>query len=642
MSKLKLSFSFLLTLMLVAMFSIVASAAPDNSNTPGSYNSDVTGLGTDMSKNVQTTAGGLDNSYDSVTKTNANKTGSGVWVNDGTTKDQVLKSTGLKKADGTHNQRTHGEYQNNTNSCASCHQTHTGASEGLLFKDGKYATCTACHDGTLGFYNVMTGSNSAGTFGGTHDGNMSAHLADGSVKLNAAPGGNFAAKDDATSTRGGEWTEEFTCANCHAPHGSYSDRLLNEDPNGMANTLIKDGGKKLESVPVLDKTTLTDLTTKQAAGNITYKDATNADLTVNYIAFRFQVGDLLQPTNLDKNSVDQYPAAMTAAGLKTGDWVVQIMKWVPKYDKDGVTEITGSKYVIDTDPFIHEYDFDTTHTKHYWTAFYSGATYDATYADPDYVGKYKDTVDTDRLKNGEVLGQGFLAAKTDASFLANAKLITDIQSVKFGNVARGYVVKLAKVLPTAGSTDDINNLYSTDVSALWASKFANGTTNPAYVSNRGVAMSGFCAACHTDYLAVSGKETGTFDHAYRHNTTSDSYTCVRCHFAHGTDLTVMRDARGLTYNEILTGDTARGGDKYFTSTPYDATVGADNSARKALVTDYLKDKNPSSVLKRYTNMAVCWGCHTSSHSGGTRNTDTYQYNATPGVDTDRNGIEFDY
>jgi predicted CXXCH cytochrome family protein len=184
--------------MLVAMFSIVVSAAPDNGNTPNSYNPAVTGKGTDVKAGVQTTDTGKDNNI-----TNANKSGSGVGTNDGSTVGQVLKSTGLKKADGTHNQRTHGEYMNNTNSCASCHQTHTGASAGLLFKDGEYATCTACHDGTLGFYNVMTGSNSAGTFGGTHDGNMSAHLANGTVKLSAAPGGNNASVSEATSTRGG-------------------------------------------------------------------------------------------------------------------------------------------------------------------------------------------------------------------------------------------------------------------------------------------------------------------------------------------------------------------------------------------------------------------------------------------------------
>ncbi|MEH6957039.1 cytochrome c3 family protein [Neobacillus drentensis] len=605
MSKMKISFSFLLTLMLVAMFSIVASAA---GNTP-SWNPDANGSGTGVKDGVQTTDTGLDNNIG-----NANNTGVGVSTNDGSTVGSVLKSTGLKKADGTHNQRTHGEYMNNTNSCASCHQTHTGASEGLLFKDGEYATCSACHDGTLGFYNVMEkGSNSAGTFGGTHDGNMSAHLANGTVKLSAAPGGNR----KEVAGRGGEWTEEFTCANCHAPHGSYSDRLLHEDPNGMGDTLIKDGGKKLASAPVVDKTTMTDFLTKVAAGDINYKDAAGADQTANYIVFRFAIGDTLQPTNAD----------YAAKGLKTGDVVLQVMKWNPTAT-NATTKLPEPKYVIDTDPFLHEYDFDSTHTKHYWTAFYNGDVYAADYADPAYAGKLKDTVDTDRLKNGEVLGAGFLGAKTDTSFLNNAKLITDINSVKFGNVSRGYVVKLAKVAPTPGSPEDINNVYSTEVSALWAKNKADGTANPLYVSNRGVAISTWCASCHTDYLASSGKETGTFDHAYRHSTNSDSYTCVRCHYAHGTDMTIMRDARGKTYDQIMS-DTVN----------YPFTGAAD---RTAAVKDYMLDKNPSSVLKRYTNMSVCWGCHTSSHSGGTRNTDTYQYNPTPGVDTDRNGIEFDY
>jgi hypothetical protein len=142
-------------------------------------------------------------------------------------------------------------------------------------------------------------------------------------------------------------------------------------------------------------------------------------------------------------------------------------------------------------------------------------------------------------------------------------------------------------------------------------------------------MSQFCSACHTDYLASSGKETGTFDHAFRHSTNSDSYTCVRCHYAHGTDVTIMRDARGKKVADIVADPN------------YFATV-TDPTAREALAKDYMTDKNPSSALKRYTNMAVCWGCHTSSHSGGTRNTDSYQYNSTANETNDRNGIEFDY
>ncbi|MDP4107881.1 MAG: cytochrome c3 family protein [Bacillota bacterium] len=54
-------------------------------------------------------------------------------------------------------QKLHGFYQNNTNSCATCHQTHTAANgESLLFKDGTYSTCSACHDGTTGANNSFS------------------------------------------------------------------------------------------------------------------------------------------------------------------------------------------------------------------------------------------------------------------------------------------------------------------------------------------------------------------------------------------------------------------------------------------------------------------------------------------------------
>ncbi|MED4227224.1 cytochrome c3 family protein [Neobacillus cucumis] len=580
MSKIKLSFAFLLTLMLVAMFSIVVSAAGASPGTaPGDHGGVYNGQVSDDTSN--------DNNYNTVDKSNANKTGSGVG---GQTENfsNVIKSDDMVKGtDGSHGpQRTHGSYMNNTNSCASCHQTHTAAGASLLFKDGEYATCTACHDGTLGFYNVMgTGSNSAGTFGGSHDGNMSAHLANGTVKLSAAPGGN----NLEVTGRGGEWTEEFTCANCHAPHGSYSDRLLNEDPNGMGNTLIKDGGKKLEGTPVLDKTTLPDMKVKYAAADIEITDALGVKSTVNYVVYRFNIGDTGAPTNAD----------YAAKGLQTGDVVLQLMKW------------NGTQYVIDTDPWLHEYDFDSSHTKHYWTAFYDGSKYADTYVDPAYRGKYIDKVHTDSLKAGEKLGQGFLGVRADNTTNPGATaLTTTVNGVTFGNIARSYVVKLDV------STPDANNVTTTNVATLWGSS----------AGGKGVAMSTWCASCHTDYLASSGKETGTFDHAYRHTTTSDSYTCVRCHFAHGTDVTIMRDARGLTYQNILADTT-----NYF--------PGVTGDARTAMVKDYLLDKNPSSALKRYTNMAVCWGCHTSSHSGGTRNTDSYQYNTTPGVNTDRNGID---
>jgi predicted CXXCH cytochrome family protein len=583
--------------MLVAMFSIVASAAGSTPGTaPGDHGGVYNGQVSDDTGN--------DNSYNTIDKSNANQTGSGVG---GQTANfnQVIKSDDMIKADGTKGtQRTHGEYMNNTNSCASCHQTHTGAGASLLFKNGEYATCSACHDGTLGFYNVMgAGSDSAGTFGGTHDGNMSAHLANGTVKLSAAPGGN----NSEVTGIGGEWDEEFTCANCHAPHGSYSSRLLHEDPNGMANALIQDGGQKVENVPVVNVADFS-ATTKVAAGTVTYtsKDAETAaavgEKSYNFIVVRYHIGDTL-------------PAALTNADVAakgitgTGDAVLQLMKWVPTLDEEG-TE-TGGVYKIDTNPWIHEYDFDSSHTKHDWTAFYDATNkFAADYADTKWQNQPKEMFDTDQLKKGAVYGAGFAGIhKDDTKYPGSTTLIGTVDTLTNGKIARGYVVKLVE------SAKDANNVTTTDVTKLWAST----------AGGKGVAVSTWCASCHTDYLASSGKESGTFDHAYRHTTTSDSYTCVRCHYAHGTDVTIMRDARGLTYNQIMA-DT----------TNYPFTGATD---RTAAVKDYLLDKNPSSVLKRYTNMAVCWGCHTSSHSGGTRNTDSFQYNTTPGVATDRNGID---
>ena len=191
---------------------------------------------------------------------NANLTGTGAEVEDGTKAigpDGVIKSGGMVKNDGTTGtHRTHGEYQNNTNSCASCHQTHTGASKNLLFKDGVYNTCTACHDGTLGMYNVFNHSN-AGTFGGTDAGNMSVHLADGSVQVKAAPGGNLSANS-------GAWINEFNCASCHSPHGSYSERLLHYNPNGMGREAEAAGGIGLKGEKIYTLTTLPDAGLKGA------------------------------------------------------------------------------------------------------------------------------------------------------------------------------------------------------------------------------------------------------------------------------------------------------------------------------------------------------------------------------------------
>lgn len=179
---------------------------------------------------------------------NANNTG------EGETFDELIKSLDMYDNDaaGPQDQKTHGSYQNNTNSCASCHQTHAGSAADMLFTESSQ-TCMACHDGTLGFYDVeatgaeyLNSSNTAGTFGGDAHFNSSMHnVFDGNINHNAAPGGK------AGDTNASSWGATFTCASCHAPHGSYSDRLLHYNPNNMANTPVAEGGKKQVNIPIV-------------------------------------------------------------------------------------------------------------------------------------------------------------------------------------------------------------------------------------------------------------------------------------------------------------------------------------------------------------------------------------------------------
>jgi predicted CXXCH cytochrome family protein len=606
MSKIKLSFSFLLTLVLVGMLSIVAFAAAPNAPT---------GLKGVLQKNLSTSATGqgvteydLDLSWDAVTdatsykvylngaevadqpgttysfanveeeasievqavnadgsseKTafawnadvnitkaandtendnglkNANQTGNNVG-GQAENFSTVIKSAGLTNKDGsvsTH--RTHGDYANNTNSCASCHQTHTAASKNLLFKNGVYATCTACHDGTLGFYNVFaTGadaSKSAGTFGGTEAGNMSVHLATGAVAIKAAPGGN--------KTGEGSWAGEFTCASCHAPHGSYSDRLLHYNPNDTAITPIASGGQKVVGSAVVDTLPAT-------------KD--NGDFV------------FLRTKNIDATTAAKFPQ------LGIGATVIQLYKW----------NSTSSKYELDTTPWVYTGTYDATHTyKVYDTAFWASkptTTEKDIYMAADIVYPLKKNEDIRQANN-------WIASPAGKTAL--------IDAVTTGDAARAYVVDLDMKADPAFPGKPV---FTTNVLSLWNG--LNWDETGAKKSGKGVVMSGFCAACHTDYLAKSGSESGTYSHAYRHTTTSDTYSCVRCHFAHGTDVTVMRDAQGNTAQDL---------------------VDKGEVANLATAQAYMLDKDPSSALKRYTNMSVCWGCHTSSHAEGLRNSSTY-------------------
>ncbi|MFZ3371422.1 MAG: cytochrome c3 family protein [Desulfitobacteriaceae bacterium] len=492
---------------------------------------------------------------------NANKTGLNAGINDGTTVADVIKSAGMNykvNADGTvgansgvasqTTQRTHGEYQNNTNSCASCHQTHTGASDNLLFKNGVYNTCTACHDGTLGFYNVFQPS-TAGTFGGTVAGNASVHMANGTMEIKAAPGGNRTGKAGDGTTDLGNWTSEFTCASCHSPHGSYSSRLLNFNPNEIA------------SLPRFDDAagTLTGTPFKPTGGQM-----------VRDVVYAFNSMPPASETSLAYVVVEGTATEVGVAGavygpngavLAGGDTVVVVMK----NTATTTGGITTYAYLKDTSPWINGGEYNHAHS---YKLDYVNFLNDSSYLTLDSVG-------TDpQIKAGLTYNyqKGYVK-------VMGASLVG-----KYASISRAFVVNLAMDAIT----------YD------WFGNVASGVkitkVDPSTYDNNTLVISTFCAACHTDYLTKSSDATGTTEGtgvwslAFRHTTTT--VTCLKCHFAHGSDVTVILDSQDR--------NIARAANELF---------GGPSVAATAYATEYLLDLNPSSVLKRYTNMSVCWKCH---------------------------------
>jgi predicted CXXCH cytochrome family protein len=513
----KFSFSLLFALMLFGMFAAAASAAgelttPDPANISGQQNGTMT----------PGTKG------DSLT--NANDTGNGVDDQTGASSASVRKNlTG---------QKTHGSYQNNTNSCASCHQTHTAKGKTLLFADDVYQTCSACHDGTLGFLNVFSDGSvtadtaetmsGAGTFGGTHGSSM--HMANEAVMISAAPGGNQTG--DLTKGYGSQWGENFSCASCHAPHGSYSDRLLQYNPNGIAALPVSKGGNQLENVPVVDTLPAVDA------------------------------------------------AAPAVVLLRTEDTTTGVVT-VAQYNKG------ASTYIKTTAPWLYGYDIRTD-GKTYYSRLMKDATTVAAYGSTK--GVYFDYEDAQ-------------AYSTDA---AGA---TALKSATVGFIARPVVVRMAKegyetIQSAYYSGADISKFggkTEQELKDLGYTVTTDATSGAKTVTKVGVQMSKFCAACHTDYLTASGTKSSHFGDeyaAYRHSTNSDSYTCVRCHYGHGTDAYIMKDSLGNTIKSLVDAGT---------KTEADALA-------------YMQDNNKSSALKKFTNMSVCWACHNSSHAESIKNT----------------------
>ncbi len=398
-----------------------------------------------------------------------------------------------KNRDG---QKIHGAYQNNTNSCASCHQTHTANDNNLLFKDGVYSTCSACHDGTTGAYNYFnaTSSSTPNSISGTFDvsadvAHGSLHQADGTLQIKAAPGGNSNPSSDVKSVSANTWGQDFDCASCHAPHGAGSadENNLNVDPLGWGGIqYYAEGATKADGT----KATKDDANGKLFKGVIV-QDTVPTTKGDPYILVRFTAAAADISTDT-KNIGYLY----SRAGVKEGDQVIQTYRW------------DGSQYVRDYSLWLRDLGYKKAPFQKANTAFYdsTGTAIDIVKADMTIV-----------WRDGFVFGP-------------------DVSTVNKADVSVGIDVE---------TTSDIKSLYD--------------PASASYVPDSGVEMTKYCAACHTDYMTdtttgVQGVQT-SFTNPYRHTGLTDQMTCVRCHFAHGTKADIMKDRTDV---KATTEDTLSG------------------------------------------------------------------------------------
>jgi hypothetical protein len=427
-------------------------------------------------------------------------------------------------------QKLHGFYQNNTNSCATCHQTHTAANgEALLFKDGTYSTCSACHDGTTGANNSFSPTSQStvnsidGTFnvqqvdanGVNHNGSM--HVADGSLQVSAAPGGNHTADGSALNTA--TWGSEFDCASCHSAHGggSAGENNLTTNPNGW-------GGVKY--VSAANGGSLDQQNGKLFTGRTIFTSVPTS-LTDSYILVSTTAGAVAAPT-ADKTKTGYL---FYRAGVTDGTTpVIATYRW------------DGNKYVPDFSLWLRDVGHVGSPFANANTVLYNGST-DAT-----------TTGMTAVWKDGFAFGSGA------------------------ANITK-YDLSIGIDVET---TSDLASLYD--------------STDPNYIVDSGTEMSKYCTACHTDYLSTTRtNNTGVYSVAHRHATAQDRLTCVRCHYAHGSDAQIMKDSNDNSFYNLTSGKSPDGS----TVNTLDATTAL----------QYLADPNPSSALKRYTGMSVCYACH---------------------------------
>jgi predicted CXXCH cytochrome family protein len=192
----------------------------------------------------------------------------------------------------------------------------------------------------------------------------------------------------------------------------------------------------------------------------------------------------------------------------------------------------------------------------------------------------------DRLLNETVLGKSYAYNVTGAMGGSHGPSFTKSTAIPQGQQA----IKL--ILKEDPEYADINSQTGIGFK-VYKSLGPDGARDRMNYSN-------FCSVCHDNYLASrtagkpygdnNGKEEGT----YTHTTSSHKggRNCASCHYAHGTDITTLKDSSGRTIADLQ-------------KSPENGGMGFDEATAK----EYMKNISGESVLKKFTNMSVCFSCH---------------------------------
>ncbi len=489
-------------------------------------------------------------------------------------------------------QLVHTDFQLNTNSCASCHMTHTAQARSLLFRNGVYSTCVACHDGTLGFLNVFAipgesnpygGSQTAGTFAANHARNASVHLATDTMKLAAAPGGNRA-NAAAGDNGAGTWNADFNCASCHGPHGSYSIRLLHYNPAniGMRPAILT--GQEANS------------------GGLWFQGAELKDSGGGKL--KAYIGTTVVPRQ-DTPWLYSYAAGATMWNGRQPRFATRI--WYDGFYNPNVTH-GGPMSQFNGAAILNRF-FSIKYGKGYAEQT------------PDQLAAMIAFLENPGLTGPLATGVTPIAP---GSF-DPANLRIDVGGVIVVTASTRNMVEIAALDP---SEDNLalpeysrNFIKTNTYSGKYGTAGANGLAGAAQGNQ--YAYNLYCAACHTDYLmgAASGQGAtngvGVYSKAYRHTInrgatvggsmevkgTGNALLCVSCHYVHGVDSSFQQLADGTLVDEAEFRQGTQAGDP-------NTFMGAN-------------DVNHSSALKRYINMAVCWTCHANSSAATLKNSSWY-------------------